>query len=91
MKTVKFGIFGLGRGSSFYDNILVNNGDIVAVCDKNEDRLADAKKHLGKSLAAYTSFDEFINHPGLEAVFLCNFSMNTRNTRYARLKKTSMF
>ncbi len=73
MKTIKFGIFGLGRGSSFYDNILVNNGDIVAVCDKNEDRLADAKKHLGKSLAAYTSFDEFINHPGLEAVFLCNF------------------
>lgn len=73
MKTIKMGIFGLGRGSSFYNNILLNNGEIVAVCDQNESRLESAKKTLGEDLATYTDFDEFLNHEGLEAVFLCNY------------------
>ncbi len=53
--------------------MLANNGSIVAVCDKNEDRLNAAKEALGDSLATYTDFEEFLNHPGMEAVFLCNF------------------
>ena len=73
MKTVKFGIFGLGRGSSFYQSILANNGDVVAVCDRDVAKLEEAKKHLGKDVATYTDFDAFIEHKGLEAVFLCNF------------------
>lgn len=73
MKTVKIGIFGLGRGSSFYNNILLNNGEIVAVCDRQEAKLEDAKKLLGKDLAVYKDFDAFLNHEGMEAVFLCNF------------------
>ena len=72
-KTIQFGIFGLGRGSSYYRAVLANNGSIVAVCDKNEERLAEAKKELGEKLAAYTDFDAFLNHPGMEAVFLCNY------------------
>ena len=36
MKTIKFGIFGLGRGASFIGNILACGGEIVALCDKNE-------------------------------------------------------
>ena len=71
-RTVKFGIFGLGRGSTFYNVILSNNGEVVAVCDRNEKKLADAKKHLGEDLVTYTDFDEFLNHDGLEAIFLCN-------------------
>ena len=73
MKTVKMGVFGLGRGSSFYQNILLNNGEIVAVCDRQEEKLEEAKKILGDDLAVYKDFDEFLNHPGMEAVFLCNF------------------
>lgn len=73
MQTVKFGIFGLGRGASFYDNIRLNNGEVVAVCDKSEEKLEEAKKLLGNNLAVYTDYDSFINHQGLEAVFLCNF------------------
>lgn len=73
MKTVKIGIFGLGRGSSFYNNILLNNGEIVAVCDRQEEKLAEARTLLGKDLAVYTDFDAFLNHEGMEAVFLCNF------------------
>ena len=71
-RSIKIGIFGLGRGSSFYDSILLNNGDIVAICDQNEQKLADAKEKLG-AVAAYTSFDDFIEHTGMEAVMLCNF------------------
>ncbi|MBE6597195.1 MAG: Gfo/Idh/MocA family oxidoreductase [Ruminococcaceae bacterium] len=73
MRTIKFGVFGLGRGSSFYENILLNNGEVVAVCDMSEEKLADAKAKLGNDVATYTDFDSFINHKGLEAVFLCNY------------------
>lgn len=73
MRPVKIGVFGLGRGSSFYNNILLNSGEIVAVCDMNRKKLEAAKKILGSDLATYTSFDEFLNHDGMEAVFLCNY------------------
>lgn len=73
MKIIKIGIFGLGRGGSFYEDILLNNGEVIAVCDKDESKLEEAKKHLGNTLALYTDFEAFINHPGMEAVFLCNF------------------
>ncbi len=71
-RTVKFGIFGLGRGSTFYKVVLANNGEIVAVCDRNEKKLAKAKEQLGNDLVTYTDFEEFLNHDGLEAIFLCN-------------------
>lgn len=72
MKQIKFGIFGLGRGSNFFEHALVCNGDVVAVCDKDQKKLNRAKSRLA-DVAAYESFDEFIEHPGLEAVFLCNY------------------
>ena len=46
MRKIKFGIFGLGRGSAFYNSIRVNNGEIVAICDMNEQKLATAKDDL---------------------------------------------
>jgi len=72
MRKIKMGVFGLGRGSSQYDSILLNGGEIVAVCDMNDERLAKAKEKLG-DIGTYKDFDSFINHPGLEAVLLCNF------------------
>ncbi|MBO5269308.1 MAG: Gfo/Idh/MocA family oxidoreductase, partial [Clostridia bacterium] len=73
MRKVKIGVFGLGRGSSFYNNILLNSGEIVAVCDRDTAKLESAKKILGTEVSTYTDFDAFIEHPELEAVFLCNF------------------
>ena len=73
MRKIKFGIFGLGRGSAFYNSIRVNDGEIVAICDMNEAKLEAAKAAIGDGVTAYTDFDEFLNHEGLEAVFLCNF------------------
>lgn len=72
-KTVKLGLFGLGRGSSFYDSIMLNNGELVAVCDKNEKKLKKAKEKLGEGLLTFTDFDEFLDKGGMDAVFLCNY------------------
>ena len=71
MKTIKMGIFGLGRGSNFYKSVLANNGEVVAVCDKNESKFDKAREILGNDLATYTDFDEFIKHD-MDAVFLAN-------------------
>ena len=72
MRKVKIGVFGLGRGASQFDSILLNNGEIVAVCDVNLERCNKAKEKLG-NIGVYTDFDKFIEHPGMEAVLLCNF------------------
>ncbi len=73
MKTIKIGIFGLGRGWNFYKNILANNGDIVAICDFRPNMIERAKKDLGSNVASYTDFDEFIEHKGLDAVLIANY------------------
>ena len=73
MRTIKIGIFGLGRGSAFYESIMLNNGEIVAVCETNPQKIAKAKEKLGADLVVYDSFDAFIAHPGMEAVFLSNY------------------
>ena len=72
MKNVRIGIFGLNRGSHFINHFLANNADIVAICDKNPRWLDAAAKKLGNSVAAYSDFDSFIEHP-MDAVFLANY------------------
>ena len=74
MTTIRIGIFGIGgRGKSFYDNIRANGGEIVAVCDRCEAYLGQAKEALGESLATYTDFDQFLDHDGLDAVLISNY------------------
>ena len=73
MKTVQLGIFGFWRGQSLVDDILALNGEIVAVCDKSEKRLNQAKQKFGGTTALYKEFDEFIEHEGIEAVLLANY------------------
>ena len=53
-RVVKIGVFGLCRGGAFYNQIMVNNGEIVAVCDLDEQKLTRAKEILGEDLATYT-------------------------------------
>ena len=72
-KTVKMGVFGGYRGSYFYECILANNAEIVAVCDFNKKYAEKAKEALGGDVAVYDNFDDFINHEGLEAVLLSNY------------------
>ncbi|MBR5519770.1 MAG: Gfo/Idh/MocA family oxidoreductase [Clostridia bacterium] len=71
-RTIRIGIFGLGRGSGFYEEIAANNGEIVAVCDSRPNARQAAIEHLGDRVTAYDNFDEFIEHP-MDAVFLANY------------------
>ena len=51
-ETIKFGVFGLGRGSSFFQSIKTHGGEIVAVCDQSETKLATTKEKLGEDAYA---------------------------------------
>jgi len=72
MGNIRIGVFGLGRGASYFSSILMNNGEIVAVCEKNEETLQEALKKLDSSVAVYRDFDSFIEHD-MDAVFLANY------------------
>lgn len=71
IKKIRLGLFGLGRGSAFYDVVKANGGEIVAVCERYVQRCNEAKEYWGDTLAVYDNFDDFIKHD-MDAVFLCN-------------------
>ena len=72
MKKPRLGVFGGIRGAEYYSAFLVNDFEIVAVCDKNPELLDLAKNRLGDGVACYIDFEEFFNHP-MDAVFLANY------------------
>lgn len=72
MQNIRIGIFGLRRGSSFFDAISACGGEIVAVCEKDETQLEEVKKNLSPNVAVYSDFDAFVEHP-MDAVLLANF------------------
>ena len=71
MKRLRIGIFGVGRGMDLAKCFMLLDEEIVAVCDHHKERLGEALASLDKSVKAYDSFDEFINHP-MDAVVLAN-------------------
>lgn len=71
MKKIRVGVFGAGRGMYLAECFMLLNAEIVALCDHHDGRRAEAMKKLGKSIAAYDSFDDFIHHP-MDAVILAN-------------------
>lgn len=71
MKKIRIGIFGLRRGSSFIDEIKELGGEIVAVCEKDEEHTKTVLPQI-EGAAVYTDFDEFIGCP-MDAVLLANF------------------
>lgn len=72
MKKIKIGVFGCGRGAAYYNSILMNNGEIVAVCDFLEEKMLKSVECLENKPACYTDFEEFIKHD-MDAVFLANY------------------
>ncbi len=71
MKRIRMGIFGLNRGLDNATAILLNNIEIVAVCDCKEERRKNAAEKLG-DVAVFGSFDEFIEY-GMDAVYIANY------------------
>ncbi len=71
MKKIRLGVFGLGRGSSFMNIVLANDGEVVALCDRDEERMKKAVEELPCQPTCYTDFETFLQHD-MDAVFLCN-------------------
>ena len=71
MENIRLGVFGLGRGRSLFTSMLAAGAQIVAVCEKDERRIAEALK-IAPDIAVYRNFDEFIEHP-MDAVMLSNY------------------
>lgn len=72
MRPIKLGIFGCMRGSSFSKSILMNNGEIVALCDRSTEKMEQIAKDLPESPVLYTEFDAFLEHD-MDAVILANY------------------
>ena len=52
MKPIKVGFFGFGpRGGSYVDQFLMNDAEIVAICEEREDWLEKAR--LGSAISAW--------------------------------------
>jgi len=72
MDRLKIGVFGAGRGSYLATNFQMQNCEVVALCDKDKERVEIALKRMNdSSVVIYDDFDEFLNH-GMDAVILAN-------------------
>ncbi len=72
MERIKIGVFGVGRGMDVAKNFMLQNCDVVAICDSHKERREEAAAKLGDTVAVYDSFDEFINHD-MDAVIVANY------------------
>lgn len=71
MKTIRVGVVGVRRGSTFARGAGPLLGmELVALCDTWEERLREAGKQFG--VMTYTDFDEFLGHD-MDAVILANY------------------
>ena len=64
MKTVRYGIVGIGKQGSIYASFLrdkkVDNAVLTAVCDIDDNRIAWAKENL-KDVKIFTDYNEMLN------------------------------
>lgn len=75
MKKVRIGVMGVYRGDSMIKYCkIAQNAEIVAICDKWEDGLEEAKKrNEGFDITYYNNFEDFIKHD-MDAVVLANYA-----------------
>ena len=71
MKKIRVGVFGAGRGLDLAKQFMLQNAEIVALCDYHKERREAGMERLDPSVKAYETFDEFIEHP-MDAVILAN-------------------
>ena len=71
MEKIRVGVFGAGRGMSLAEAFMLQNAEIVAICDNHKGRREAALKKLDSSVASYEDFDAFIEHP-MDVVILAN-------------------
>lgn len=71
-RKIKIGIFGLNRGMANAKAIKLCGGDIIAVCDKNDERRRAFKERIEPKCTVFDDFDSLIKC-GIEAVYIANY------------------
>lgn len=71
MERIRIGIFGAGRGADLAKNFMMQNCDIVALCDNRPERIERGLKKVGEGVKIYDDFDKFIEHE-MDAVIIAN-------------------
>lgn len=69
---IKIGVLGAGRGIDIAKNFMLQDCEIVALCEINEKRAEDGLKNLGMEVPVFKDFDEFLKI-GLDAVIIANY------------------
>ncbi len=71
---MKFGIIGTGAIAGQHAAAIkaIPEAELVAVCSSNSQRAKTAKEKFG--VEAYSDWDSFLQHPGMEVVCICTAS-----------------
>ena len=69
-KRIRVGVLGVGRGQSFARGAESVGMELVALCDKWEEKLQEAGQQY--HVATYTDYDQFLEHD-MDAVILANY------------------
>ena len=69
---IKIGVLGAGRGIDIAKNFMLQDCEIVALCEINEKRAEDGLKNLGMEVPVFKDFDEFLKI-GMDAVIIANY------------------
>ncbi|MCL2700824.1 MAG: Gfo/Idh/MocA family oxidoreductase [Phycisphaerae bacterium] len=70
MNKIKVGVLGAFRGMSYARNTEAVGMELVALCDRHEEKLRTAD--VGEGVARYVDYDEFLAHD-MDAVILANY------------------
>lgn len=69
-KKIRVGVIGVGRGQSFARGADLVGMELVALCDKWEEKLNEVGQRFG--VTTYTDYDKFLEHE-MDAVILANY------------------
>jgi predicted dehydrogenase len=67
---IRVGVIGVGRGQSFARGADLVGMELVALCDKWEEKLTEVGQRFG--VTTYTDYDRFLEHE-MDAVILANY------------------
>ena len=70
---VKVGVFGTWRGLAYIKALqIIDEAEVVAICDKDPDKIEKAKEFCPADVKVCKDFDELLAS-GIDAVVLCNY------------------
>ncbi|MCQ2419555.1 MAG: Gfo/Idh/MocA family oxidoreductase [Clostridia bacterium] len=73
MEKKKIGVFGTWRGLAYIKAFaMIDEAEVVAICDKDPEKIEEAKKFCPADVKVVETFDELLDS-GIDAVCLCNY------------------